>query len=229
MQASATEVSADTILRSSGDVGIYREMSRSAVVSIVFAVLGILSLWHPVFLVMPMLGAFFGILSLMGIRRYPEELVGRPIALTGLVVSLVLVVGSIGMHSWIYATEVPEGYQRVSFADFKPNPRKSLPYGEKAEELDGKKIFVKGYVRPGNRKYNLKNFILVGDFGSCCFGGSPKITDVVAVNILGDQTTSYSWNVRRITGTFRLNRQPLSIGDSEVPEVYYTIEADDVR
>lgn len=211
------------------DVGSYRELSKTAVVSVVFLVLGLTALWHPVFLVMPLLGVFFAVLALLGIRRYPEELVGRPIALAGLVGCGCLVAGSIGMHSWIYATEVPEGYQRISFSDFRPNPRKSLPWSEKVEALDGKKIFVKGYIRTSKRKYNLKNFILVGDFGECCFGGSPKITDVVAVSILGDKTANYSWSVRRVTGTFRLNRQPLQLGDDEVPQVYYTIEADDVR
>lgn len=210
------------------DEVVYRELSKSAVVCLVFAVLGLLAFWAPVFIIMPILGVLFGFLALTNIKRYPEELVGKGIATAGLVACLVFAVGSIGLHSWIFATEVPENHRRISFSDLKPNPRLRLPFSEKAEEFDGQKIFIKGYVRASRDKYNLKQFILVGDFGSCCFGGNPDIADVVAVRIVGDMTVNHSYNVRRVSGTFHLNKNPVPIGDAEVPQVFYTITADDV-
>ncbi len=206
----------------------YRELSKSAVVCLVFAVLGLLSFWAAVFIIMPILGVLFGLVALSNIRRYPDELVGKQIAITGLIACLVFAVGSIGMHSWIFATEVPENHRRISFSDLKANSRTRLPFSEKAEEFDGQKIFIKGYVRASREQYNLKQFVLVGDFGSCCFGGNPDIADVVAVRIVGDMTVNHSYSVRRVSGTFHLNKNPIPIGDAEVPQVFYTITADDV-
>ncbi len=207
----------------------YREISKSAVASVAFAVLSLLALLHPVFLIMPILGVLFGLVAMATIARYPEEVSGKISAIVGLWVCVGLAVSSIAYHSVVFATEVPDDHQRISFYDLKPNSRTSLPFSEKAEELDGKKVFIKGFVRPGARKYNLKDFILVGDFGSCCFGGSPKITDVVAVHIVGDMTANYSIFPCKISGTFHLNRQPLSIGEADVPQVFYTIVADVVQ
>ncbi len=104
-----------------------------------------------------------------------------------------------------------------------------LPYSKEAEQLDGKKVFLRGWVRPGDRKKKLKKFILVGDFGSCCFGGNPKISDVVGVVIQTDETVDYSFRMRRIGGTFRLVKEAAKTGESEVPRVFYQIEADYIR
>ena len=75
----------------------------------------------------------------------------------------------------------------------------------------------------------LKEFILVGDWGTCCFGGNPKITDVVAVKIVGDQTVDYGYSVRRVVGTFRLNKSTRRTNEKDIPQVFYEIEAEQVR
>ena len=134
------------------------------------------------------------------------------------------------MHIYIYNTEVPEGYQRIVFSQLRFNDKTSLPFSEKAVEYDGKKVFLKGYVRPSDRKYDLKKFILVGDFGDCCFGGNPKITDIVGINIICDETVNYSFRTRKIGGTFRLHKRAQQVrDDKEIPGIYYEIEADYVK
>ena len=126
-------------------------------------------------------------------------------------------------------TEVPDGYNRISFRMLKDDPTTDKPYSEKAEELDMTPVFLKGFVRPGNKRKNLKDFILVGDFGSCCFGGSPEITDVVAVSIKSDKRVNYGLRIRKIAGTFRLNRNAAVTQEKEVPRVFYQIDADIVK
>lgn len=208
----------------------YRAVSKAALASVVFAILGSFSFWAKVFVMLPLLGLVFALFARINLRRYPEELTGTTAASIGLVINLILLVGSIGFHCWVEATEVPEGYNKISFYDLKPKPRESsLPFSPKAKDLDGKKVFLKGWVRPSDRKTGLKQFILVGDFGSCCFGGSPKPTDVVAVEIVTDQTVDYSWVERKIGGTFRLNTRPVQVGDAEIPALYYQLEADYVK
>ena len=79
------------------------------------------------------------------------------------------------------------------------------------------------------KKRKLKEFILVGDFGSCCFGGDPKITDVVAVTIIGDDTVDYGYSLRRVAGTFRLNQRTRRTKEKDVPQVFYEIHTNEVR
>ena len=182
-------------------------------------------------MVMPALGILFGLIALKNFRRYEGELTGKPLAVIGVAISAVCFVGSAGLHSYVYATELPDGYQRMYFSDLKPKSVDgNMPFSGRSTELHGKKVFVKGYVRPSDRRTNLKQFILVGDFNSCCFGGNPDITDIVAVNITTDDTVDYSWSLRRIGGTFVLHdRQRAVKGEKDIPSVYYEIQADHVK
>jgi len=207
----------------------YRSISRSAIAAVVFTVLGPTAFLTQPLVLIPVLGAGFGVLALANIRRFPDELIGLVAAKISLFVSLFLLVGSVSMHSYVYLTEVPDDCVRMRFSDLRPNSRTPLPYSEKTLELDGQRVFLKGYVRPGAKKRKLKEFILVGDWGTCCFGGNPKITDVVAVKIVGDQTVDYGYSLRRIVGTFRLNKNTRLTNEKDIPQVFYEIEADQVR
>jgi hypothetical protein len=207
----------------------YRSVSKAAISSLVFAVFGLTSFVSPIFVVLPALGAGLGLVALANFKRFPDELVGKLAAQIGLVVSVVCLLASIALHSYVYATEVPEGYQRINFGLLRNNPKTALPFAENAKKLDGKKVFLKGYVRPGAKKTKLKNFIMVGDFGDCCFGGSPKITEVVAVDIKIDKTVNYSYALRRIAGTFKLNPNSRRTNEKDVPQVFYELHADHVN
>ena len=207
----------------------YRTISKAAVASLAFAILGVGAFLFQAFVLLPVLAIGFGFVALMEIRKYPEEVTGKLAAQIGLGFGLLIAAGSIAMHTYVHMTEVPEGYQRMAFSDLRPNFRTPLPFSEKAKELDGKKVFLKGYVRPGVKMANMKNFILVGDFGDCCFGGNPKITEVVAVNITSDDLIDHSYFIRKIGGTFRLDSSSRLIDEDGIPKVYYSIEADYIR
>lgn len=208
----------------------YRAVSKAMVACLAFAVLSVSAFMAQVFVLLPILGVGFGLVAMANFRRYPNELVGKKPAFIGLIVCAVLLVASVSMHAIIYATEVPENYQRISFRDLAPNRRTSLPFSEKAMELHGKQVFIKGYVRPpSGKKTKLDKFIMVGDFGDCCFGGSPDITDVIAVKIKIDDTVNYSYGLRRIGGIFKLNPNTVAPDEKEIPKVYYEIHANYVR
>ncbi|MEM7453672.1 MAG: hypothetical protein AAF456_04880 [Planctomycetota bacterium] len=209
----------------------YRAVSKSAVACIVFAVLGISAFLSPTFVIFPLMGTLFGVIAILNFKRYGAELVGKPVAQIGLTVSLLSFVGAIGLHIYDYQTEVPDGHIRVTFRDLQPGPRESTEFAGKAVELHNQKVFLKGYTRPGVQTTGMKEFILVGDFGDCCFGGNPKITDVVHVMIAddSDQTVDYSWRKREVIGTFRFNPQSTYIDEKDIPRVYYEIVAEEVR
>ncbi|MGI9516243.1 MAG: DUF3299 domain-containing protein [Pirellulaceae bacterium] len=207
----------------------YRSLSKAAVGGTIFAFLGLGYLLATPLILLPVIGLGLSWIGVTNVRRFPEELVGRKLAKIGLVLSILLLAGGTAWHTYVYMTEVPEGYERISFRMLKPDRKSQLPYSPNAEELDGTKVFLKGYVRPGTHRTNLRDFILVGDFGSCCFGGNPEITDVVAISIQGEERVNYSLRVRKIAGTFRLNRRAAPTDEKEVPKVYYQIDAEIVK
>jgi len=211
---------------------VYQAVCKTSVAAVIFGILGAFAFLSQIFLLIPLLAIVFGLMALKAIRKWPDELVGKKAAKIGLVLGLVCFVGALAMHSFIYATEVPEGYRRISFAELKPSSRGTDPngYPKRADEFNGQKVFIKGYVRPpSGKRYGLKNFIMVGDFGDCCFGGDPAITDVVAVKIQTDDTVNYGYGLRRIGGTFKLNPSTTMSHEEEIPRVFYEIEADYVR
>jgi hypothetical protein len=130
-----------------------------------------------------------------------------------------------GIAGMIYATEVPEGYQRISYEQLQPDqdaPGQIMP--PSALELDGKRVFIKGYVFPGAQQRGLKQFVLCRDNGDCCFGGNPKLTDRILVNLADPMRLEYSTRLHKLAGTFRI--KPARATDGLDGGVLYHLEAD---
>lgn len=208
----------------------YRSISKSALASVFFSLVGLTAFFAEFLVVLPAIGLALGVIAFVNFRRYPDELMGKSLLFVSIPLAAICLLGSIAQHVYVYNTEVPEGYRRISFALLRENPKKALKYSELAPELDGQKVFLRGYVRPGDKKRNLKHFIMVGDFGSCCFGGNPKISEVVAVTIdIPDKTVNYGYSLRRVGGTFQFLPQTGLTHDKDVPQVYYHIVADYIK
>jgi hypothetical protein len=209
-----------------GDVDLYKLRSKAATLSLLFGAFAMTGFIFMVFMALAPLAIVLGWHGLKVIRRYPEEYTGKGFATLGLLLGLLSLGGGSAYHATIYLTEVREGYQRITFyADLKNKDERPT---DRAQELDGQKVFLKGYVRPGLRKDGLTEFLMVGDFGQCCFGGSPNLTEIVYIKMPKDVTTQYDYMLRRIHGTFRLNKR-LQKGDriaSDVTGYFYQIDAD---
>ena len=211
------------------EVQPYRSISRSAIISVVLALISLLAFFSPALLVLPIVGFVLGLSALSAIRRFPLEYTGRGLAITGTIVcGLVAVVGA-SRHTYVYYTEVPEGYSRISFADLQPEPGRPEPIPDQAVELSGVKVFIKGYMHPGVASSGKVNhFILVPDMGTCCFGGQPKATDMIEVVIPDDAyRVSYAPRRMKLMGTFAVSRGPReSLG---LNDVWYHLTADKVQ
>lgn len=186
----------------------YRSISRGAVISFVLALLSTVALLFPTMLILPAIGLIFGLVARRNLKRYPDELTGRALAFLGTLGCLGLLVGGSIMHTYIYFTEVPEGYTRITYAELQPT--ETLPGTEAPrlpEQLDGKRIFIKGYVHPGVASMGrIKRFILVPDMGTCCFGGQPqRLTDMIEVTLKTPQGIHYSTRKRKLGGTFHVH------------------------
>ncbi len=212
----------------SADDLVYQSVSRAAVGSLVLAVLGLLSFLVVGLVILPVVSLLLGINALVSIRRYPDELQGKSLAKLGMALSLFTVIAAPAYHAYVYATEVPPGYERIAFATLmSPKDAADVP-PTAALGLDGKKVFVKGYIHPTSMDApRAKKFVLVPDLGTCCFGGQPPLTHMIEVTLSGEDFAKKSMRTQRLAGTLRVNQQLKPI--EGLQGVYYTFVADQIK
>jgi hypothetical protein len=215
----------------------YRTLSRGAVFAAILAVVSLpLVFWMVgdesafyLVLILPLIAVGLGLTALVRIRRYPDELTGTLPALVGAVIGTLTLIGGIGGQAYILATEVPDGYKRVTWYELKPRGEElRFPFPSAAARLDGKKVFIKGYVHPDTGLAPVQQCMLVGDMGTCCFGGNPKLNERIDVVLENDLRISYSTRLRKLGGTFVLNvdpREPIKPDDGS-KGTYYVLKVD---
>lgn len=189
------------------DYSEYRALSAAAVISSALALLSSLALFDWVFGVIPILGIAAGLLALKRIRESPAEYAGERLALSGVLISAAFLLSGWTRLGYVYATEVPEGYQRINYDLLQPDsddPAQVVP--ERARQLNGQKVFIKGYMFPpvtGQTK-DITKFMLVRDQGDCCFGGSPKMTDMILVRLKDPLEVDFNPRIQKLAGIFRV-------------------------
>jgi hypothetical protein len=210
----------------------YRALSRSAVISLVLAFISLLGYLFGPMLVVALAGLVMGLIALHSIRRYPQEYTGKNLAIAGAVLSGTIFVTGAGFHTYVYLTEVPEGYLRISFSELQPDlinePDRPIP--SRALELNGKKVFVKGYTHKFMQSLGkVDHFILVPDLGECCFGDKgTKPTHMIEVKVT-DPRYRVQYALRRLKsmGTFYASEIPTN--EFGLGTIYYHMEADKVH
>jgi hypothetical protein len=208
----------------------YRAISSTAISSLVFAVLGFLAgffFWPALGLCL--IGIIVGLIGYRQIRLYPEEFDGLGIAMAGIGINAAILIGGAAMHGYVYLTEVPEGYTRVQFYELQQDGNQPIDQPtQRALEIDGKSVFLKGYIHPSSGSGMLKRFILVPDLGTCCFGGQPKSSDMIEVTLMDGQATKAGLTKKKLAGTFILNDSPHRITDFD-NVVFYRMNVDIIR
>ncbi len=226
---------------SSDEEFLYRPLSTGAITALVFGVLSSLTfvagrdslqaclMMCPI----PVLGIFIGLRALAKIRSNPDQYSGGKLALVGVMTSAIGLVGGLSYSGFVYATEVPTGYARTSFTEFRPDEvelRGKIAVPRDIQALDGKQVFIKGYMRGDSTpvRHNVRNFLLVRDNNQCCFGdlSSVKYFDQVMVNTIGSLNTDYSTGLFRVGGTLHVNPNNAIRG---VGYPVYTLEADYIK
>lgn len=204
----------------------YRALSPVAVVSLVLGLLSFAAFFSFAMLVVPALGVLAGLYAWARIRRYPQELTGAGLAKAGIGLSLLLAAVGAGRLSYVYATEVPPGYDRADYSQLQPDP--SVPsevIPASARALDGRRIFIKGFVYPSEFDQDAKGirkFVLCRDNGQCCFGGQPKMTDMILVTLKDPLRLEYSPRMHRVAGTFKVETVP----GNQLGGIVYQMDAD---
>lgn len=229
------------------EIAAYRAVSRSAILGLVLAVVGLVPLalafasWKfnygdalPTGTLAAFIGgaaAILGFIGWLAIRRYPEEYTGSKLALAALGLGATQLVGGSAMAGHTYATEVPDGYVRTGFWELQPDPDyPEFLVSKRAMELKDNKIFIKGYMHPGVASMGkVDHFILVPDMGTCCFGGDPKSTDMIEVKVT-DAANRLAYSKRRIklAGTFVVNEYASRSLEMKNP-IFYKLQVDQLR
>lgn len=172
----------------------YRPVPVIAPVAFILGVSSLLALISEFAVLIAFFGIAFGAVATWKIRKSNGAYGGKIWATVGLFASVIFFFGGIGTHVYAYMTEVPEGYQRVSFVRdisakefvYEQGVRKLHP---DVAPLDGQKIFIKGWMWGTQKNTGLTDFVLLKDNGQCCFGGNPKPFDMMHVIMEGGKTT----------------------------------------
>lgn len=218
----STNVQFTPAVDNDANVDRYRALCAAAVTSLSFAFLSIFALLSIYLWLIPVLGILAGIYALIQIKQRSSELTGRGFAISGIVISCLLLVLSISYAAYIYATEVPEGYSRIFYSQLQPEEGKvDQQVPPLAEELNGEQVFIKGYIFPGQQQKGIKKFLLVRDRGECCFGGNPKLTDRIQVTLADSERLKFSSSLHKVAGKFRLEKKPGDAVDATGSVYYY--------
>lgn len=190
----------------------YRPMSMMAVIVFVLSLVSLVGapLW--VLLLLPVFTLLLGGLTIWKLSRARGEYGGMGLATTGMVFSLVALVGGVAYQFYLYQSETPKDFRRVSFVRDISAKAIAAQSGSETDRvqlqaLDGQKIFLKGFMYPVEQQTGLRSFLLVKDSGTCCFGGEPAVTDMIGVYMTGAKTANFYSGRVSVAGTFRMNRE----------------------
>jgi hypothetical protein len=190
----------------------YRPTLGLAMVAVGMSLISLLGLFFWPLIVFAVLTLAVSGIALIQLVRSRGEYRGFIPTWIAIVLSTASAIGGSSLQAYWYATEVPEGYERISFTNdisrkgFVTENGFGRPHPD-VEALNGKKVFLKGYVYPPEKGHSgLKNLIFCRDNGDCCFGGNPKLEDRIGVTMNGDKTADFVQNAQiSIAGTFRIN------------------------
>ncbi|MGE0376931.1 MAG: hypothetical protein AB7Q45_16095 [Planctomycetaceae bacterium] len=202
------------------------EYTPMPVLAPVGAVLGVCSLIAFVGLfgiILSAVGIVIAALACVKILRSQGAYTGMKPALSGLALSVFSAVGGTALMVYNYRYEVPEGFERVSFSQqisktafLEENGIRDIHPNVKA--LVDKPIFLKGFMYPTGQMTGLTEILLLKDSGQCCFGGQPKLEDMVGVKVKeGLDVDHYAGRVS-VAGTFKIN--PAYTGASSLEPLF---------
>jgi len=205
----------------------YRALGGVTIAAAVLALLSPLAFVDWWLLVVPVLAVVLGFVGWRDIVARPDVLAGKPLAVGAILVGMSLFASGLWYQATVYARELPPGFERLNYAALQPGegePANMIP--ESAVKMNGRDVLLKGYMYPGKQQRGIRQFLLVRDQGDCCFGGNPKITDRVLVQIDDKRGIDFSSRMRKIAGRFSIR----PAGTAEVEGgVFYHLENAVVR
>jgi hypothetical protein len=205
----------------------YRALSAAAVSTFALGLLSPLAFLDMWLGLVPIAALMLGFVALRQIGKRPEEFTGKKLAIAGIALALVFLIGGGTYQGFVYSNELPgPDFVRASYAELQPY--EGDPWTKLSPEtvaLDGKKILIKGYVFPGQRQSGITQFLLVRDQGDCCFGGNPKVTDRILVSLKDTKGFDFSGKSFKVAGEFHI-APPMQAADAQGVVLYHLVNAE---
>jgi len=208
------------------EIQSYKPVSPAAALSLLCGIAAVIAAITVVdvgwaFVAVPATGFALGLRGMGAIKRY--DMAGKGAAKAGLVLSTLALIGGTGAYLYYLKTAVPAGYERISYDPLQTLTPEAPDSSAKA--LDGKKIYLQGYIYPTNQTKGITSFMLCRDNGTCCFGGQPKLTDMVAVKLKEPLTLDFTSSLHGVGGVFRVKSEK---APGQLGAVVYHIDDADV-
>lgn len=218
----------------------YRAIHTGAIVGLVISIVSSVILitasisFEDCLKVMPiaLVGMIVSWRSWLTVSRNRDQYTGEWIALAGLVLSAFFLVSGLSYGYYVFQTEIPVAdppYTRISFEDLRPTEQheragKLVP--PEIMALNGKRVFIKGYIRPGSSpvRTGIDRFLLVRDNNQCCFGDLSKVKyyDQMAVQITSSHRVEDTLRILRMGGILEINPEAaMTLGGA-----VYSLKAD---
>jgi hypothetical protein len=194
----------------------YRSLNVTAILSLIIGIFSILAMFGWVFWVIPVFSIYLAVRALKHIRYASEEYTGEGFARAAIAVAIVLWLSGMYIQHYIQVHTVPSGYKPITFANLQPNPDQPgeviPPAAYELEPSDNnpdKRVFImEGYIYPGRRSINIKEFILVPSISHCNYCQQQlKSTDMINVKLTGDLTVDYSSRPIKVGGKLHIDRE----------------------
>jgi hypothetical protein len=185
----------------------YRALNPLAVTSTVLAVLSIVTALSWFLALVPLAGIIVGWVALRQIRKAPDEWTGLRLAQIGLGLSAAMWAFGYGWLIFAKTSEVPFGYEAITFDAIQPDPMKPTePIPQAALDLRDGKIYIKGYMQPRRQQTGIREFILCPATGDCAFcTPNPRPTQMIRVILQGDMVTNFTTHPVAVAGRFRVD------------------------
>ena len=112
----------------------------------------------------------------------------------------------IAIPTLLVDAELPEN---VTFDDVKFEIEKNEDFSrqiltDKINNFEGKRIKIRGYIRPSFKQTGIEKFILVRDNQECCFGPGAMIYDCMIVGMKKGTATEFTTRPITVEGDFYL-------------------------
>ena len=205
---------------------LYQAINPLSAGSIVLGLVSVLAFFHWGFLFLPLAGILLGVAGLINPSRVEGARVGIYLSCAGIALSLLLGGGLYGFSVYRYYHMTPPGYTAIDYTTLESeDPNKPIP--ETAYELEGQRVFIRGYMYPTRQQTGLKTFVMSRDNGVCQYClPNPKITDQVFIELAGDREAAYTTRMIGVGGIFSLK---LEDPKKKYGGVVYHLEADYLR
>lgn len=213
----------------------YRSFSAMAIISLAVSVFSILTIFGWVFWAVPILAVYLAVKALKRIEYASEEYTGAAFARAAVAVTIVFWVTGAYLQHYIQRHTVPSGYKAITFDYLQPSADQAgeiiPPVAFELEPTDSnpdRRVFIaEGYIYPGRRSINIKEFILVPTIGHCQYCQTQlKSTDMINVKLTGDLRVDYTTRPIRVGGKLRIDRDQAVNPFGGLP---YQLEADYVQ